>query len=42
MVGIASFGEGCSIGAPVVYTRVAAYLDWIEHIVWPNRLSPEI
>ncbi|XP_044266941.1 serine protease snake-like isoform X2 [Tribolium madens] len=37
VVGITSFGKGCggenSIG---VYTRVSAYIDWIESIVWPN------
>lgn len=36
VAGITSFGRGCggenSIG---VYTRVSAYVGWIENIVWP-------
>lgn len=34
IAGITSFGIGCGIGIPGVYTRVSAYLDWIEDIVW--------
>ncbi|KXJ70542.1 hypothetical protein RP20_CCG023234 [Aedes albopictus] len=33
--GITSFGAYCGGTNPAVYTRVAAYLDWIEGIVWP-------
>lgn len=37
IVGITSFGKACGIsGDPGVYTRVQAYLRWIEDIVWPN------
>ncbi|XP_055529742.1 serine protease persephone-like isoform X2 [Wyeomyia smithii] len=38
LVGIISFGLGCGATASV-YIRVAAYLDWIEPIVWPNSAS---
>ena len=41
--GITSFGlsAACSIvgGAPGIYTRVDAYLDWIEGLVWPNDVT---
>ncbi|KXJ70541.1 hypothetical protein RP20_CCG023233 [Aedes albopictus] len=33
--GIISFGSYCGGINPAIYTRVAAYLDWIEGIVWP-------
>ncbi len=30
-IGITSFGtKECGTGTPAVYTRVSAYLDWIE------------
>ncbi|XP_055614204.1 uncharacterized protein LOC129760571 [Uranotaenia lowii] len=35
LVGVTSFGLGCG-GAASIYTRVAAFVDWIEPIVWPN------
>lgn len=36
IVGIVSYGTECSVGeAPGIYTRVSAYLDWIEDNVWP-------
>lgn len=37
IVGITSFGIGCAhVGLPAVYTRVYAYIDWIERIVWSD------
>lgn len=35
IVGITSFGKQCGTGKPAVYTRVSAYIGWIESIVWP-------
>lgn len=38
IVGVASFGKRCGVvGVPGIYTRVYAYLSWIERIVWPNE-----
>lgn len=34
IVGITSFGQTCGSPVPAIYTRVAAYLDWIESVVW--------
>uniref|UniRef100_A0A182M4M7 Peptidase S1 domain-containing protein n=1 Tax=Anopheles culicifacies TaxID=139723 RepID=A0A182M4M7_9DIPT len=34
LVGVTSFGNGCGSNTPSVSTRVAAYIDWIESIVW--------
>ncbi|XP_067641419.1 serine protease persephone-like isoform X2 [Eurosta solidaginis] len=36
VIGIVSAGSGCASVAPSLYTRVAAYLDFIEDIVWKN------
>ncbi|CAK1554489.1 unnamed protein product [Leptosia nina] len=36
VIGITSFGRACGvIGQPGIYTKVAAYVPWIESIVWP-------
>ncbi|XP_051155657.1 serine protease snake-like [Leptopilina boulardi] len=38
IVGITSSGKFCGIDKiPGIYTRVAAYVDWIEEIVWPDH-----
>uniref|UniRef100_A0A1B0FLK8 Peptidase S1 domain-containing protein n=1 Tax=Glossina morsitans morsitans TaxID=37546 RepID=A0A1B0FLK8_GLOMM len=34
LVGLTSFGMGCAIGAPSIYTRISHFLNWIEKIVW--------
>ncbi|KAJ8705309.1 hypothetical protein PYW07_011136 [Mythimna separata] len=37
IVGVTSFGRDCGRKmSPGVYTRVSAYVDWIERIVWPG------
>lgn len=37
IIGITSTGKFCGVDAiPGIYTRVAAYVDWIEEIVWPH------
>lgn len=37
IVGVTSFGRDCGRKmSPGVYTRVSAYIDWIERIVWPG------
>uniref|UniRef100_A0A1I8NHA4 Peptidase S1 domain-containing protein n=1 Tax=Musca domestica TaxID=7370 RepID=A0A1I8NHA4_MUSDO len=36
IVGVVSAGFGCANTTPGLYTRVAAFLDYIEQIVWPN------
>ncbi|CAH1398755.1 unnamed protein product [Nezara viridula] len=35
IVGIVSYGKGCALGYPSIYTRVSNYVPWIENIVWP-------
>lgn len=39
IIGITSFGKSCGVALnmPGVYTRVSAYTDWIEGIVWPSE-----
>lgn len=38
IVGLTSFGKSCGgANAPGVYTRVSAYLDWIESHTWPGQ-----
>lgn len=32
--GLVSLGNGCDSNAPIVYTRISAYIGWIESIVW--------
>ncbi|XP_046409252.1 uncharacterized protein LOC124174198 [Ischnura elegans] len=35
--GITSFGKVCAFAnSPSIYTRVSAYVEWIESIVWPR------
>ncbi|XP_046382730.1 serine protease snake-like [Ischnura elegans] len=35
--GVTSFGKVCSFAnSPSVYTKVSAFVEWIENIVWPN------
>ncbi|XP_026744326.1 serine protease snake-like [Trichoplusia ni] len=37
IIGVSSFGKPCRfVEEPAVYTRVSAYVSWIENIVWPN------
>ncbi|KAJ1522500.1 hypothetical protein ONE63_001690 [Megalurothrips usitatus] len=38
LLGVVAAGAGsdCGPGRPAIYTRVAAYVDWIESIVWPT------
>ena len=33
LAGITSWGIGCAVGFPGVYTRVSIYVDWIEKVV---------
>ncbi|KAJ0170064.1 hypothetical protein K1T71_014670 [Dendrolimus kikuchii] len=36
IVGVTSFGRACGfVGEPGIYTKVAAYIPWIESVVWP-------
>lgn len=35
-IGITSLSVVCGSTTPALYTRVAAYVDWIESIVWPD------
>lgn len=37
IIGVTSFGKFCAAkNAPGVYTRVSAFVPWIESIVWPD------
>lgn len=36
LLGVISFGVSCGSHLPGVYTRVAAYTEWIESVVWPT------
>ncbi|XP_015175700.1 PREDICTED: serine protease snake-like isoform X2 [Polistes dominula] len=39
VIGITSFAQVCgNSNSPGVYTRVSYYLNWIEDIVWPEKL----
>ncbi|XP_058059826.1 serine protease snake-like [Anopheles bellator] len=35
IIGVTSFGQACGSATPAIYTKVSAYLDWIESVVWP-------
>ncbi|KOB69816.1 Hemolymph proteinase 18, partial [Operophtera brumata] len=36
LIGVTSYGQECGFqGGAGVYTKVAAYLSWIESVVWP-------
>ncbi|KAJ8961847.1 hypothetical protein NQ318_021464 [Aromia moschata] len=39
VVGITSFGRACTVDVdnPGIYTRVSAYVPWIESVVWPDE-----
>lgn len=38
IIGVTSFGKACGlVNNPGVYTRVSAYLPWIESVVWPSN-----
>ncbi|XP_034234400.1 serine protease snake-like [Thrips palmi] len=38
VLGVTSFGKGCGFKeAPGVYSRVSAFVPWIESVVWPNE-----
>lgn len=35
VIGLTSFGKSCGLSNnPGVYTRISAYLDWIEEVAW--------
>uniref|UniRef100_A0A182T627 Peptidase S1 domain-containing protein n=1 Tax=Anopheles maculatus TaxID=74869 RepID=A0A182T627_9DIPT len=34
ILGVTSFGQVCGSATPAIYTKVSAYLDWIESVVW--------
>lgn len=33
--GLKCFSKSCRANEPIVFTRVANYIDWIESVVWP-------
>ncbi|CAH2062115.1 unnamed protein product, partial [Iphiclides podalirius] len=36
VVGVTSYGRACGVvGEPGIYSRVAAFVPWIESVVWP-------
>ncbi|XP_074096205.1 serine protease persephone isoform X2 [Cotesia typhae] len=38
VIGVTSFGQSCGGPNAAVYTSVYSYIDWIESIVWPERI----
>ncbi|GLG93094.1 Serine protease snake [Gryllus bimaculatus] len=44
VIGITSFGKGAcgTTLSPSVYTRVSYFVPWLEDIVWPDDVTPEV
>ncbi|XP_044581446.1 serine protease persephone-like isoform X1 [Cotesia glomerata] len=38
VIGVTSFGQSCGGPYAAVYTSVHSFIDWIESIVWPERI----
>ncbi|XP_034948529.1 serine protease persephone-like isoform X2 [Chelonus insularis] len=38
IIGVISFGQSCGSPVPAIYTSVYSFVDWIEPIVWPDRV----
>jgi secreted trypsin-like serine protease len=34
--GLSSFGDDCGFGTPIVATKVSAYIDWIDSIMFSS------
>ncbi|KAJ1521731.1 hypothetical protein ONE63_003370 [Megalurothrips usitatus] len=42
VAGIISIPSRCGSGLPDVYTKVSAFIPWIESIVWPTSNSATV